>query len=431
MDHYFNKKAEIKKCNSKKIHLTYRELLEINNKKLWKTPLCQTNLDQDRTEAIEKTWIDMPHFVLTERPLCVAFVEIDDCIEYFLIDGQHKLTTAIQLYEKDNSNNNYLECAFIECKTQEDIDKLFDLVNIDSAKSKLYIESNIFEKRLIHDLKNFISKEYNKSYATKKSTKNNIMTIEEFIDELIYLKAFSGWDGGVPSCEKIMNDLKICDANFWDNMKYSELKIRCDVDNIFCKDEQNVLNNDNNTCLFFKHNNFRLYFSKYIENKDMDPYHEYRSIREKITQTMRKDVWKSKFKNQKIGTCSVYGCNNTIEFEKNYYVCGHIISVKHGGSTDLDNLLPMCTNCNLKMGAINLDEYEKNIIFNKQNSKCKKCKKKKNIELMVRIENELCCDKCYEQMQESSDDSSIDSDECAKPKKVIKKHIVKSKKKCL
>lgn len=41
--------------------------------------------------------------------------------------------------------------------------------------------------------------------------------------------------------------------------------------------------------------------------------------------------------------------------------CGHILSVKNGGSTTIDNLKPICASCNLSMGAKNFDDYKKTL----------------------------------------------------------------------
>ena len=41
--------------------------------------------------------------------------------------------------------------------------------------------------------------------------------------------------------------------------------------------------------------------------------------------------------------------------------CGHIKSVFYGGRTNIDNLEPICTKCNLDMGIKNLMDYKKEL----------------------------------------------------------------------
>ena len=55
------------------------------------------------------------------------------------------------------------------------------------------------------------------------------------------------------------------------------------------------------------------------------------------------------------------------------FIGGHIISEKNDGNINIENILPICNDCNLSMGCTNMDEfikkyYPKNInSFNKRN----------------------------------------------------------------
>ena len=39
--------------------------------------------------------------------------------------------------------------------------------------------------------------------------------------------------------------------------------------------------------------------------------------------------------------------------------CGHIVAHALGGKATYDNMMPVCKNCNLKMGTMNLGEYRR------------------------------------------------------------------------
>ena len=41
------------------------------------------------------------------------------------------------------------------------------------------------------------------------------------------------------------------------------------------------------------------------------------------------------------------------------FECGHIVSVKEGGETNIENLLPICSSCNKSMGTENLMVFKK------------------------------------------------------------------------
>lgn len=39
--------------------------------------------------------------------------------------------------------------------------------------------------------------------------------------------------------------------------------------------------------------------------------------------------------------------------------CGHIVAEKNGGKTIVDNLRPICAQCNLSMGTMDMYEFQK------------------------------------------------------------------------
>jgi hypothetical protein len=71
----------------------------------------------------------------------------------------------------------------------------------------------------------------------------------------------------------------------------------------------------------------------------------------KITEDMRRRVWFSQFEGEE-GSCY---CAEKISIHN--FNCGHIISRVRGGDITLDNLRPICKNCNISMGTRNMREY--------------------------------------------------------------------------
>ena len=47
--------------------------------------------------------------------------------------------------------------------------------------------------------------------------------------------------------------------------------------------------------------------------------------------------------------------------------CAHIISEKNGGTTTLNNLIPICAQCNTSMKTQNLNDFKNRYFKNKQN----------------------------------------------------------------
>jgi hypothetical protein len=84
-------------------------------------------------------------------------------------------------------------------------------------------------------------------------------------------------------------------------------------------------------------------------------FYEHQQKRKNIPSKVRDDVWKKQCDpTSKIGKC--YVCKEDIT-DKNFE-CGHITSVKAGGSDSIQNLMPVCRLCNMSMGTMNMETYK-------------------------------------------------------------------------
>jgi hypothetical protein len=52
-------------------------------------------------------------------------------------------------------------------------------------------------------------------------------------------------------------------------------------------------------------------------------------------------------------------CCNVTTIKITDFHCGHVKSESDGGETRIDNLRPICSNCNLSMGTMHMEEYQK------------------------------------------------------------------------
>jgi len=81
----------------------------------------------------------------------------------------------------------------------------------------------------------------------------------------------------------------------------------------------------------------------------------------KIPSSLKHNVWTTYIGEKYNGKCSVKWCNNRITpftFE-----AGHNIPYSKGGSTTIDNLLPICSDCNKSMGnRYTIDEFSDTFI---------------------------------------------------------------------
>jgi hypothetical protein len=72
-------------------------------------------------------------------------------------------------------------------------------------------------------------------------------------------------------------------------------------------------------------------------------------------------VWNKYIGEEKgVGHCQC--CRKNIIKQISFH-CGHIISERNGGSTTLNNLIPLCQTCNLSMGKQNMNDFIKKYGF--------------------------------------------------------------------
>lgn len=84
-----------------------------------------------------------------------------------------------------------------------------------------------------------------------------------------------------------------------------------------------------------------------------------------ISKTFKDAVW-DKYIGDSIAKALCFCCEKT-EIRMTSFVCGHVIAVCKGGELHIDNLRPICSECNLSMGTQNLFEFKVKLMkFNSQ-----------------------------------------------------------------
>lgn len=81
--------------------------------------------------------------------------------------------------------------------------------------------------------------------------------------------------------------------------------------------------------------------------------------RKALPQKLRALVW-NEYIGKAYGMGKCWCCKNK-SIEQMDFQCGHVESVKVGGTDDISNLRPICAPCNLSMGTMNMIEFMKKI----------------------------------------------------------------------
>lgn len=74
-----------------------------------------------------------------------------------------------------------------------------------------------------------------------------------------------------------------------------------------------------------------------------------------IPSTIKRLVWHAYIGEEK-GKAKCLCCKTTDITQLSFH-CGHIIPEAHGGSVCVENLRPICQNCNSSMGTMNMNDF--------------------------------------------------------------------------
>jgi 5-methylcytosine-specific restriction endonuclease McrA len=83
--------------------------------------------------------------------------------------------------------------------------------------------------------------------------------------------------------------------------------------------------------------------------------------RKQLPKATRVAVWNTYIGEGKGESPCFVGCGNTIYWSN--YECGHVVASSMGGSDEINNLRPICSNCNKSMGTENMDDFIKEYGF--------------------------------------------------------------------
>jgi 5-methylcytosine-specific restriction endonuclease McrA len=75
----------------------------------------------------------------------------------------------------------------------------------------------------------------------------------------------------------------------------------------------------------------------------------------KVPKGVRIDVW-DHYIGSEIASHKCLCCKKTT-ISQSMFECGHVVSIKDGGTEEIENLRPICSKCNKSMSTQNMKEY--------------------------------------------------------------------------
>ena len=327
---------KINSHNYKEYKYTFSEFVKLLEKGIFKTPLFQSVLNDDKINEMIFSYKNNPEFFNFKNKIVVSYIPTKEN-NIYIMDGQHRIEMIKEL-TKLNYDDYINICCYI-INDEEKIKLLYDELNKDSYKNKNYVFLDDFSKDLHNKFVEYLKSNYSFYFEKRQKKEAYKKTITEFLNEIEETNYLLKFDSFI----KMKEDFE--SANFTYNYLIKYKVLFSNNNKIFYKEEHDSV--DNGIVFTLKNNNF----IDYLLNRNTIPHHRFKKEKKRITKKLKKEVWIKEYGDKKEGKCPYKNCKNTI-YEKDYS-CGHIISEYNGGETTINNLRPMCYGCNNKLGKRN------------------------------------------------------------------------------
>ena len=329
---------------------------EHSDKFKWNIPKIQREVDDLH---IEKLYNKLKKEYLLENVYNFGIFELASLNDVlYLLNGQHRYNVLLKL-KNEGINNLLIHIRIKDISNEDELNDYFRIVN-DSKKSVICNNSN--EQIIINGIKKHLIKTYTNLYfpTTKKPHRPNIK-LDSLVDKILDINLIKKLSITSPEelGEKIdglnlFYNSKLFSSEFWKKQKIKKSAI------VWM--EKAKERNIRKPFLLGIYPDFewldRL-LHHHLENipyEDMVHYWKNIHVRKKISPKLREAVWEKRNSKDTLTNGKCFVCDEHLGFKN--MQCGHIISYYLGGDTKLENLEPICGNCNQSMGTTDLIEYK-------------------------------------------------------------------------
>jgi len=306
-------------------------------------PVEQGSLNDDKVNEMIDEYQVYPTYLRFKNKIVIG----DYNNTWYIIDGQHRVEMVRKLYEQNNELVDDLLFCWYKCTDETCLRYLFNSINKDSNKNQFYIQQGELEQIKINEFMKYLKLYYAYSFATRKTEKGYIKTIEEVRDELIQIHFF---DNDLTYKELFDNFIEK-NNEFYEINRY-EINKQMNMSSFYTSEIKHI---DRKIIFSLKKNNFIKWLQDPI---NIEPNHRFKKGRKKITRDIKLACWVKEFNNEIQGCCPVKNCSIILNKNKiKEWAGGHIISDNNGGENIVDNLRPICHSCNASMNSTNWEDY--------------------------------------------------------------------------
>lgn len=318
------------------------------------TPDFQRALDINKTEEIYKQSCENQCWFNTHGMIILGKLEDDDD-KLYIIDGQHRISAM-----KKCKNDFMINIQLVTFNSLINMIHYFKSINQNSKHIIEYVfpeKDQIYSIRL--NIKKWLELDYKSAFYRSNPSTGNRYNIDEFVskldDDIIQYFYKTYYDSSDNTKSISLNDINYDNGTYLYNII---LEINKNAIEKFNKLENlklyyNVVDKsaiEHNFILAFKNINW----INNLEDEDEEIIiNKIREIRPKISKRLSNSVWNKYIGRDKAnGKC--FSCKEKISIQ--HFECGHLISHKNGGETDINNLRPFCPECNRQLGSENFKQ---------------------------------------------------------------------------
>ena len=331
---------------------TIKQLLELEIIK----PPIQRVIDATKVQDIVQFQLDFfkehGHFNFTASgPINIHHFDQ----KYYLVDGQHRLESLEKLY-RQHSHDTEVYVLLVRVSSLEQLEFNYNMINKNTPLPDFSCFSSL-DKQIPESVAAYFQNEYPSMWSKSSRARRPHIYFNFFQESL----AFICDQLKIDSSHKLQQIVTLYNQKLssWEMSSFKNIN-----DNVYCKANENGL-----YLGLFTHQNEDYGYEwakKIVEEQTGKIIKKFSSSSKKrIPKKIKNDSW-DKYIGSNVGD-SICLCCRTTSINSKSFIGGHIISEKNGGLVSVDNIVPICSECNLSMGTTNMDEFINNYYPNNFN----------------------------------------------------------------
>lgn len=353
-----------------KFVIDHRNLGIVNNIQLLEldiqTPEIQRIVDNDVVNEIVDYQI---HYVKKHKTFnflgVINIHYVREKRKYYLIDGQHRFQAIKQLTDKGHTNID----IFVEIVEVDNFNALKENYRMINKNTQLPEFSEEIDKSIPERVALYFKNKYPSMWSKTSRARRPHIYFSFFQESLGFLTEKMKISTS-EELKKVVEDYNTI-LSHWDISHFPDHKTI--TSNIYTKCKQSGLY----LGLFkYVHDDFGYkWVKKIIEHQTgeivkCEKQKQKQKQKQSIPKKVKNDSWDT-YIGKEYGIAYCISCNST-EIQQKNFIGGHIVSEKNGGTVTLNNIIPICSECNLSMGCRNMDDfirdhYPENIVrFNRR-----------------------------------------------------------------